>query len=134
MKEAYPVVITRSDGAFLVYIPDFDLSTEGTNIADAIAMARDAIGIAGIDKQDDGLPLPSASAMADIMIGAPQDSMVTLVDIDFTAYRRMNDQRAVKKNCTVPAWLCYEAEKAGINFSAVLQKALRRELHIGDDA
>ncbi|MDO4381259.1 MAG: HicB family protein, partial [Clostridia bacterium] len=41
-----------------------------------------------------------------------------------------NEMRTVKKNCTLPSWLCYEAEKANINFSAVLQAALKRELHI----
>lgn len=134
MRDAYPVIMTHEGKTYVVYVPDFELNTEGVDIAEAIAMARDAIGIAGIDKQDDGLPLPAASALSDIMASAPQGSMVTLVDIDFTAYRRMNDQRAVKKNCTIPSWLCYEAEKAGLNFSAVLQQALRRELHIEGDA
>lgn len=49
--------------------------------------------------------------------------MRILVDIDFTKYRLKNDMRSVKKNCTIPSWLNFEAEKAGINFSSVLQKA-----------
>ena len=28
--------------------------------------------------------------------------------------------RAVKKNCTIHSWVNFEAEKAGVNFSAVL--------------
>ncbi len=36
--------------------------------------------------------------------------------------------KTVKKNCTVPLWLCMEAEKANINFSKALQKALKDEL------
>lgn len=38
--------------------------------------------------------------------------------------------KTVKKNCTVPLWLCMEAEKANINFSKALQKALKEELGI----
>jgi hypothetical protein len=38
--------------------------------------------------------------------------------------------RVVKKNCTIPSWLNFEAERAGVNFSAVLQAALKSELHI----
>ena len=34
------------------------------------------------------------------------------------------------KNCTIPSWLNFEAEKAGINFSATLQAALKAELHL----
>ncbi len=38
--------------------------------------------------------------------------------------------KTVKKNCTIPLWLCIEAEKANINFSKTLQKALKEELGI----
>ena len=60
------------------------------------------------------------------------NEIVTLVDVDFSEYRRKNDMRAVKKNCTIPSWLNFEAEKAGINFSAVLQAALKSELKISN--
>lgn len=94
-------------------------------MADAIEMARDAIGIMGIDMQDDGEALPEASAIGDVEVES-KDAIVTLVDVDFTEYRRKNDLRAVKKNCTIPSWLNFEAEKAGVNFSAILQAALKR--------
>ena len=63
-------------------------------------------------------------------VDAYSDDVVTLVDVDFAEYRRKNDLRAVKKNCTIPSWLNFEAEKAGLNFSAILQAALKRELGI----
>ena len=59
-----------------------------------------------------------------------EGEIVSLVDVDFLEYRRKNELRTVKKNCTLPGWLCYEAEKANINFSQVLQTALKQELHI----
>ena len=93
-------------------------------------MARDAIGLMGIDMEDDGLPLPDATELADVKTSAGE--VVTLVDVDFAEYRRKHDSRAVKKNCTLPSWLAYEAEQAGINFSAILQAALKAELHIHD--
>lgn len=127
MKAAYPIVITQEKDVKLVYVPDFDINTQGEDMADAIDMARDAIGIVGITMEDDGEALPSPSRMEDIH---PEEGMVTLVDIDFSAYRAENDMRAVKKNCTIPSWLNVRAEKAGINFSATLQAALKKELHI----
>ena len=48
----------------------------------------------------------------------------TWVDVDFAEYCKKVDNRAVKKNCTIPYWLNVKAEKAGINFSKVLQEAL----------
>jgi len=43
-------------------------------------------------------------------------------------YRRENDNRAIKKTLSIPSWLNSKAEKAGINFSQTLQKALKEEL------
>jgi hypothetical protein len=63
-----------------------------------------------------------------------ESDIVTLIDVDFAEYRRKNDMRTIKKNCTIPSWLNFEAEKAGINFLSVLQTALKQELHIADRA
>lgn len=130
MKNAYPVIMTHGEDFIVVFIPDFNINTQGKDIPDAIEMARDAIGLMGIDMQDDGEALPEASSLADVQAGAPADGIVSLVDVDFAEYRRMNDMRTVKKNCTIPSWLNFEAERAGINFSAILQAALKSELNI----
>ena len=130
MKNAYPIIMTQGKEFIVVYVPDFNINTQGKDFAEAIEMARDAIGLMGVDMQDDGETLPGASGIADIQAIALPDSIVSLVDVDFAEYRRKNDMRAVKKNCTIPSWLNYEAEQAGINFSAVLQAALKNALNI----
>ena len=128
MKSAYPIIMTQGKEFIVVFIPDFDINTQGKDVPEAIEMARDAIGLMGIDMQDDGETLPEASNIADVQ--APAGGIVSLVDVDFDEYRRKNDLRVVKKNCTIPSWLNYEAERAGVNFSAILQAALKRELNI----
>jgi len=128
MKTTYPIVMKQGKELIIAYIPDFDINTQGKTEADAMAMARDAIGIIGIDMEDDNEQLPIPTTLS--AIKAKKSDTVTLVDVDFAEYRRKNDMRAVKKNCTIPSWLSYEAEKAGINFSATLQTALKKELHI----
>ncbi len=130
MKNAYPIVLTQGEKRVIVFVPDFSINTEGTDVADAIEMARDAIGLVGIDMEDDGEKLPNPSPMQTVQKAYP--GIVTLVDVDFTEYRRRNDLRSVKKNCTIPSWLNVEAEKAGINFSAILQAALKKELRLGE--
>jgi post-segregation antitoxin (ccd killing protein) len=55
---------------------------------------------------------------------------MTFVDIDFNAYRRENDNRSVRKNLSLPSWLNDRAEKAGVNFSQVLQEGLKVRLGI----
>lgn len=129
MKKAYPVILTQGKKYIIAYVPDFEINTQGQDIADAIRMARDAIGIMGIDMEDENETLPEPTAFVEIKTDSAED-IVTLVDVDFDEYRRKNDMRAVKKNCTIPSWLNFEAEKAGVNFSAILTAALKRELNI----
>lgn len=130
MKNAYPIVLIPEKEGFTVYIPDFDINTQGGDLSEAIEMARDAIGLMGIDMEDDKKELPIPSLTREIKIN--DGELVSLVDVDFAEYRRKNEIKVVKKNCTLPSWLCYEAEKANINFSQALQAALKRELHITD--
>jgi predicted RNase H-like HicB family nuclease len=131
MKAVYPIVMSKGKKFIVVYIPDFKINTQGKDEADAMEMARDAIGLVGIDMEDENEPLPHPTALANVQKEKESD-IITLIDIDFGEYRRKNDMRATKKNCTIPSWLNFEAEKAGINFSAVLQTALEQELHIAD--
>ena len=127
-RKAYPIVISKeSDGLFYVEIPDFDIATQGESIADAMEMARDAIGLMGIDFMDDGKEIPEPGSKEVI---ADKDDIVTLVDVDFMEYRKKVDNKAVKKNCTIPYWLNVEAEKAGINYSKLLQEAIMQVLGI----
>jgi len=40
------------------------------------------------------------------------------------------DSKAVKKTLTIPAWLNHQAEAAHVNFSSILQEALKAHLHL----
>lgn len=47
MKNAYPVIMTQGKEFIVVFIPDFNINTQGKDVPDAIEMARDAIGLMG---------------------------------------------------------------------------------------
>lgn len=130
MKKAYPITINKDRNFYVVYIPDFDINTQGETIAEAMEMARDAIGICGCYKEDEGQQIPEASALETVRKGGAE--IVTLVDVDFLEYRRKHETRSVRKNVSLPYWLNEEAEKANINVSAVLQEALKNRLHLTD--
>jgi len=127
LKKAYPVILTPAKIGYVVYVPDLDINTEGTDIADAIAMARDAIGLWGITEEDLGRSIPEPSSC--LPQHAPNE-MVTLIDIDFEVYRKENDNRSVRKNLSLPSWLNERAERAGVNFSQILQEGLKTRLGI----
>lgn len=127
MKAVYPVVFTHTgEDGYVAHVPDMDIDTQGATLAETIEMARDAIGLMGIDMQDSKKDIPQASKLEDV--AHEPGEIVSLVDIDFAAYRRANDRRTVRRNVSLPSWLDEEATKAGINVSAVLRSALEREL------
>ena len=122
-------MISKTDGPYpyIVYIPALDTMTQGDSLNNAIYMARDAIGLLGIEYQDDGLPIPKA----DTLTPPHEDGdIITLVDVDFSEYRRKHDMRVVRRNVTLPAWLDAAATDSRINVSAVLKSALVKELRL----
>ena len=129
MKYVYPAIFTPlvEEGGYDVYIPDLPYCrTCGDTLADAIEMAEDAVSMWLWDAENkkEIIPPPSETLVHE----APQ--FVSFVKADTDAYRRLNDNRAVKKTLTIPAWLNTEAENAHINFSGVLQSALKERLGI----
>lgn len=138
MKNVYPVIFTPLNDekdTILVEVPDLKILTEGYGIADAMYMARDAIGLKGISYEDDGrnIPEPSGISAIDVSKGTfaeDGEGYVSLVDIDFAEYRRRVDNKTVRRNVTIPNWLNQEAEKAHINVSRVLQEALMAKLNV----
>ena len=64
--------------------------------------------------EDEKKAIPEPSSISSVVTEGNQ--FKTLVDVDFDNYRKRNENRSVRKNCTIPSWLNDEAEKAGINF------------------
>lgn len=129
-KEAYPIVIHKDKDGYIVDIPDFAIGTQGDSLAEAMEMARDAIGLMGIDLEDDNEPIPAPNS---VKFTSDSDDIVTLVDVDFVEYRRRADNRAVRKNVTIPYWLSVAADKEDINYSKVLREALEKLLGIAQN-
>ena len=127
MKAAYPIVLTPAEKGYVVYVPDMDINTEGDDIADALFMAQDAIGMMGITLQDLGKDIPNPSEDLPTVSGNEAASYVL---VDFDVYRKANDMRTVRKNVTLPGYLNDMAEKEGLNFSRVLQDALKERLKV----
>lgn len=135
MKNVYPVFFTKTDTVVLVEVPDLEILTEGTDMSDAMEMARDAIELKCVSMEDDGTEIPLPSEINDLDVNnrifAEEDAtVISFVDIDSGEYRRKIDTKTVRKNVTIPGWLNYEAEHAGINVSKVLQEALMKVLNV----
>ena len=134
MRSAYPVLFTKeSDSGYLVEVPDLGVRTQGEDLNNAIDMARDAIGLHLTYLEDKEMDIPEPSRMSEIHpedgeFSACGETIVSIVDIDTTAYRRKLDNTSVRRNVTLPKWLDMAAKEAKVNVSKVTQEALKREL------
>lgn len=128
MRYVYPVVFKQEENQYSVSVPDLDgCFTFGDSLFEAIEMARDAMAMWLCKAEDNNEVLPQASKAEDIKTN---EGFINFIDVDTQEYRRLNDNRAIKKTLSVPSWLNAKAERAGINFSQVLQDALKVKLNI----
>ncbi|MBP5442333.1 MAG: type II toxin-antitoxin system HicB family antitoxin [Treponema sp.] len=136
MSSVYPVVFTETnekENPILVYIPDINGMTEGKDIADAIAMAKDYICNALFDKTNSEMPKPKRIDEIDLKESPFFDagkSFASLVDVDLEAFRLREKSKCVRRNITLPQWLDDMAAAARLNVSAITQNALKKELGI----
>lgn len=128
----YPAVFQHENaGGYSVIFPDLPgCCTEGDDLGQAIAMARDALGLYLFSLEEDDESIPTASSTN--AVHARPDQFVSLVDVDMLAYRQRHDNRSVKKTLTIPAWLNAMAETSNVNFSQALQQALKEKLGLID--
>ena len=130
MKYAYPAIVKQEDdGLYSVEFPDLDgCATSGSSLPDAIEMAEDALCLMLYDMEEEGEAIPAPSDLKAVQ--SSTDEIVSLVYCDTIAYRKLYNNKAVKKTLTIPAWLNTLAERADLNFSSVLQDALKLRLDI----
>ena len=124
MKYVYPAIFKPLEsGKYFIKVPDLPgCVSEGNSLLDALDMAKDAIAMWLCDAEDNNEVIPTASNVFDVK--HESDEFVNVMPVDTLEYRALNDSRAIKKTLTIPNWLNTKAEKAGINFSAVLKDAL----------
>ncbi len=129
-KLIYPAVFHPEEvGGYSVDFPDLlGCVTEGDTLAEAIRMAEDALGIYLYTLKEEGEVVPVPSDPADVEVSGRD--FVSLVEYDEVEYLKRTDSHSVKKTLTIPAWMDTLARENNLNFSNVLQNAIRRELNL----
>ena len=123
-----------------VIFPDLNhLATFGDDMNEAMEMAVDCLAGYIHSKKREGSELPFPSPVESV---TPQSEgidendpdiarlFVSLVSVDVEEYARRYFNKAVKKTLSIPQWLNDMATAKKINFSKLLQSALKRELGI----
>ena len=114
---------------YTVTFPDLPgCITEGETIEEALHMAKEALELHlyGLEEDGDSIPPPTPPEKLNI----PQRAFISLVEVWMPAIRDEMRNKAIKKTLTIPKWLNDMAEKNKVNFSHILQTALKDYLGI----
>ncbi|WP_273141013.1 type II toxin-antitoxin system HicB family antitoxin [Jonquetella anthropi] len=125
----YPAIFSYADDGITITFPDLPGCISSAHSDDeALYMARDALGcwLAANEASGNSLPAPSAPQN----IKCSKNQAVFIIDVWLPLYREERLSGSVKKNVTIPIWLNAAAEKAGLNFSKILQAGLKASLRI----
>lgn len=82
----YPFVLTPKETGFTIYIPDFDITTECSNLNEATEAAKSAITVMGLAMDVNNDPIPRPSKAEDIK--PDRGGIVSVVEVDFSIYRK----------------------------------------------
>jgi predicted RNase H-like HicB family nuclease len=134
MKLVYPACFYPcEEGGYTVIFPDLPgCVTEGDSLSDAMDMAVDAASGWLLDSVENNGQIPQASDIKSVVADEYENGFVSLISIDLDEYSKKYGNKAVKKTLTIPQWLNTMAEHEGVNFSNILQTALKEKLGIHD--
>ena len=126
----YPDIYTyEPEQEIAVVFPDLNCATSGINEDDALLSARELLGCVLNGLEEDGEDIPAPTPLSEVQLRPNQ--RVILVDVYMPSVRMAQINRSVSRTVTLPAWLNAAALERNINFSQVLQDALKSQLHIG---
>ena len=125
MLKSYPAIFHREGTGYWVEFPEFGGGTAGATIELAMKNAREMLESVLASYIDEGLALPTPSDIAELK--AP-DGFVTLIQVNPLPFVKNN--KAIRKNVTVPEWLVRLADREKVNYSEVLTQALESRLQL----
>ena len=133
MKKAdryfYPAkFIYEPEQEIAVVFPDLGVATSGADDNNAFLSARELLGCVMYGLEEDGEEIPSPTPLQQIQTEANERAV--LIDAYMPTIRMAHSNRSVNRTVTLPAWLNAAAQELNVNFSQVLQEALKERLHL----
>ncbi|MCO7125690.1 type II toxin-antitoxin system HicB family antitoxin [Sporolactobacillus shoreicorticis] len=127
----YPALFTNNAERLTITFPDLpDCSAEAQNVEDGFARAKEALALFIYALEEKGEQPPDPSEVT--AIHTEQDQLVTLIETWMSPFRKKMENQAVKKTLTIPKWLDDAAKEADLNYSRILQDALKEELNLDE--
>ncbi|MEG1441707.1 MAG: type II toxin-antitoxin system HicB family antitoxin [Oscillospiraceae bacterium] len=128
-RYVYPAIFYYDNDGIAIEFPDLPGCMPCAETTEqAVINAKEALGLHLYGMEKDGDEIPKASDIRKITI--EENGILMLVDVFMPPIRDRINNRFIKKTLSIPYWLNVEAESKGVNFSGVLQEALKEYLQI----
>ena len=122
----------KENGGYTISFPDFSGAiSEADTLNEAIYKAREVLEIYTImfEEEDKEFPEPSSFKALASQLGSDED-ILQAISVDTELVRERERSKVVNKTVTLPNWLVEVGKENKINFSQLLQKAIREELQV----
>jgi len=127
----YPAIFDYAEDGISVEFPDLPgCYTCGDSDEEALRRAKEALALHLYGLEEEGHPIPESSPANKIKTESNQ--VIVLVEAWMPPFRDEMRQKAVKKTLTIPKWLDDLAREHNVNFSHLLQNALKQHLGINE--
>lgn len=128
-KYIYPAVFDYAHDGISIEFPDLPgcLSCADSD-EEALYMAEDVLGLWMENLEAEGADIPEPSKLQDIKVENNQKTV--LISVWMPTVRKAINNKAIKKTLSIPQWLDIMAREKDLNFSFILQEALKKELQI----
>ncbi|HBC95495.1 MAG TPA: pilus assembly protein HicB [Clostridium sp.] len=125
----YPAIITQYKNNIGITFPDLPgCVSDANSMEEAVKNAREALALHLFGMEEDGFEIPKPSPINKLKL--EENDIPLLVDVYMPLYREAIQNTSVRTTVTMPQWLKTLAEKNNINFSQVIQTALKEKLNI----
>jgi predicted RNase H-like HicB family nuclease len=128
-KRTYPAIFHYSqenEYCLSVSFPDFPgCVTKGRTTEEAIEMAQETLAL-HLHGLEENIDLPQSSGF----VKTGENEALVLVTVNMGSFKEVMENQEVEKTLTIPARLSIAAENAGVDFSQLLQTALKEHLGI----
>lgn len=124
---SFPAIFAENNGKYDVNFIDLPVFSFGNSLADAIENAREALGLHLDTINSNNIPKPTLDISK---VTLKTNELISFVSINLQEYRMKYSEKSVKKTLSIPAWLNTLAIKNNVNFSQILQEALKKELKL----
>lgn len=132
-RYVYPAVISFSESDEVYYINFPDISNAFTfaeNEEEIMESAKEVLELCIYDLEEQGQNVPSPTSISNIL---KENVSVIMVEVWMPVVRDKFRNKSVKKTLTIPKWLNDIAEEYNVNFSQLLQAAIKNYIGISNE-